>query len=63
MFPDSPEEDTSLDLKNLLRSGNTRRMVTFTGEFHKHDKITNYKKVFDSAILYPLIFLMFMPVL
>lgn len=49
-------------LKDLLCSGNGR-VITFTGEFHIHDKITNYKKVFDNDILCLLFFLMFMSIL
>lgn len=38
-------------------------LITFAGEFHIHNKITNYKKVFDSDILCLLFFLMFLAIL
>ena len=41
----------------------TEGLITFAGEFHVHDKITNYKKVFDSDILCLLFFLMFLSIL
>lgn len=37
-------------LKDLVHSGN-KRITAFTGALHIHDKIADYEKVFDSAIL------------
>lgn len=58
----SPKEDMFPFLEDLVYSGN-KRIIAFTRVLHKHDKITDYNKVFDSITLCLLFLLMFMPVL
>ena len=59
----SPKEDVLFPfLQDLVCSGN-KRIIACTGELHIHDKITDYRKAFDSAVPRPLFLLMFMPVL
>lgn len=57
-----PEEDIVPGLKGLLCSSN-ESLITFLGVPHMYGEVANYQKVFDSAILCSLVFLMFMPIL
>lgn len=57
-----PEEDIVPGLKGLLCSSN-ESLITFLGVLDMYGEVANYQKVFDSAILCPLVFLMFMPIL
>lgn len=49
-------------LKGLLCSSN-ERLIIFLGVLHIYGETENYQEVFDSAILCPLFFFMFMPIL